>query len=85
MHSEWVHKLDPYSRRALDEEDRALDVALRVEGDALDALKAAGLDVHSSAGPIVTGRVANREALARVAALPCVAEIQLSRPLREEK
>jgi hypothetical protein len=88
----WHDKLDPYSRLALEDaaadEERTFDVAVRLSDDdpgALDALANAGLETYSAVGAIVAGRIRGQRALERITRLTCVAEVQLSRPMYDEK
>ncbi|HYU24904.1 MAG TPA: hypothetical protein VEO74_06860 [Thermoanaerobaculia bacterium] len=87
--SEWQRKLDAYSRRALQasEGEGGLDITVRLtDGDrsGVRALAESGLEVQTTLGDLVVGRVADRAALIRIAELPCVAEVQASRPLHNE-
>ncbi len=88
--AEWMRKLDPYSRRALQTSapEEGMDVTVRLrdrdQSAAKDELAQSGLEVQSTLGDLVVGHVADRETLIRVAELPCVAEVQASRPLHSE-
>ena len=82
----WRNKLDPRALIALDDEAGEFDVAVRLtDPEAVDDVARAGLQVHSAVGAIVAGRVRGADALRRVADLPCVAEVQLSRPMYDER
>jgi hypothetical protein len=86
----WQQKLDPHGRRAVDEapadDDRDLDVALRLnEPGAIEEVIHAGLELHATIGSIVTGRVRGAEGLRRIASLSCVDEVQLSRPMYDDR
>lgn len=84
----WQRKLDPYGRLYVEEGLPAagVDVTIRLTGpdaQAASSLKEAGLQLHAQVGEIVAGRVAHLAHLRAVAELPCVQEVQMSRPLYE--
>ena len=83
-------KLDPQTRIALDEETLtgAVEVLLRLALDppanASDQLEAAGLAVRSHLGAVLSGRTEAANLL-RVAALPFVQGVEVSRQLHQER
>lgn len=86
----WGQKLDPYSRLQLDDGLPAEGVDVTVRLDRSDAAAAreverAGLQVHAQVGDIVVGHVANAADLGQIAELGCVQEVQLARPLYEDR
>jgi hypothetical protein len=85
----WLNKIDPYGRRQLEEGLPAsgLEVTVRLarEGAArIPELDRAGLEVHFTLDDVVVGRVADQAALARLAGLPFVKEVQVSQTLQDE-
>ena len=87
--SEWQHKLDAYSRRALQtpEGESGIDITVRLTNDdesGVQALADSGLEVQTTLGDLVAGHVRDHATLIRIAELPCVAEVQASRPLHNE-
>lgn len=88
--TDWQRKLDAYSRRALrsgEAPEGGLDVTVRLTGhedESARELAESGLEIHTTLGDLVVGHVADRATLIRIAELPCVAEVQASRPLYNE-
>ena len=86
----WMSKIDPYGRRHLDEgiPDTGLEITVRVARDnpaaRVAGLRQAGLEVQFTMDDVIVGRVADATCLARLASLPFVQEVQVSRPLRAE-
>lgn len=86
----WQQKLDAYSRMQLEEglPAEGIDVTVRLdckEADAPRQVVAAGLQLHAQVGEVVVGHVASSTDLEHLAELPCVQEVQLSRPLYEDR
>lgn len=87
---DWQGKLDPQSRLFLEEGLPAAgaDVTIRLSGldpAAATQVERAGLQVHAQVGEIIVGRVAGSGQLKEIAELPCVHEVQMSRPLFEDR
>ena len=84
----WGAKFDPYSRMQIDDglPAEGVEVTVRVtdEGAAAKQLERAGLKLHAQVGDIIVGH-ANSADLPQIAELDCVQEVQLSRPLYEER
>jgi hypothetical protein len=90
MDEDFLKKMDPVGRLRLREGglDGPIEVLVRTnaraKGAPTQALKDAGLEIHTVVGSVVVGRVANVNALKAVARLPQVNQIELSRPLARE-
>lgn len=87
---DWKGKLDPQSRLILDEglPPAGADVTVRLSGPdpaAATQVERAGLQVHAQVGEIIVGRVTGPGQLKDIAELPCVHEVQMSRPLFEDR
>ena len=84
----WGAKLDPYSRMQIDDglPAEGVEVTVRVtdKDTAAKQLEQAGLNVHAQVGDIIVGHVDSTD-LQQIAELDCVEEIQLSRPLYNER
>jgi hypothetical protein len=86
----WRAKLDPRARAAIEDAAPAgpLDLLVALDRPVTPAvrqeLENAGLTLLSDDGTVVAGRVPDRTALERVAAVEVVTRIELSRPLRGE-
>jgi len=81
-------KCDGAARRAVStgNPDDVLEVLVRVIGlltDVRVTLEKAGLEVHSTAGPIATGSIQARK-VGALAALPFVRRVELSKTLHRE-
>ena len=85
----WGAKLDPYSRMQMEDglPTGGVDVTVRIidKGAAGKRVERAGLKLHAQVGDIIIGHVANTTDLRQIAELDCVQEVQLSRPLYEER
>lgn len=86
----WGQKLDPYSRLQLDDGLPAagVDVTVRLAGNdaaAARQVERAGLKLHAQVGDIVVGHVADSTDLGHIAELACVQEVQLARPLYDDR
>lgn len=85
----WQQKLDAYGRMELADglPNTGVNVNVRVNGSGKDPaqqLTQAGLQVHYQVGDIFVGHITDEVALQSLASLPCVEEVQLSRPLYSE-
>lgn len=85
----WGAKFDPYSRMQMEDGLPAggVEVTVRVtdKGAAAKQVERAGLKLHAQVGDIIVGHVADPTDLRQIAELDCVQEVQLSRPLYEER
>jgi hypothetical protein len=86
---DWTAKLDPLSRLRWTRGETLAGSELIVRltdasDEAASRTERAGLQVHARVGQILTGQVAGLEQLRGIASLPCVQEVQISRPLYED-
>ena len=86
----WHQKLDPHGRLQLEEglAPSGIDVTVRLtsrDKKAARQVERSGLELHSQVDDIIVGHVANAADLQHIAELPCVQEVQIARPLYEDR
>lgn len=90
MADEWRKKLDARGRFDLDAGrlQDPLEVLIRTDSPLtaiqLDALVAAGCEVLTVRGTVLSGTVADPRSLERIAGLPFIRRIETSRPMQQE-